>query len=102
MNTDWNVSDMSEPERGARLSRQEIEVLCILHAVGSGCALDELVVRLGFPGQLAEVVAEAIEPLIAAGELTADGGMVGVTAAGRAHLSARLSFIEDLQSDSRA
>jgi DNA-binding MarR family transcriptional regulator len=73
-------------------SREEIESLCILHAVGVlGCPARDLAARLGLSRELASAVAAGIEPLIRAGWIERRDEHVSLTDAGRQQLDRRLS-----------
>jgi hypothetical protein len=74
----------------ARPTRAEIETLCMLHAVGDGCCVEELAKRVGLTGDLACVVTEAIEPLFQSGWLVDLDGVLRVTDAGSQHLRSSL------------
>jgi hypothetical protein len=74
------------------LSRDEIETLCILHAVGpDGCSVAELPVRLGISPTLAAHVVLAAAPLVDRGWLAREGDRMAPTEAGRERLTLRLS-----------
>lgn len=82
------------PGHGAEaawLSRAEIETICILHSIGSGCDLHELTERLGLPRELAPIVAEAVAELVAAGDIATADDFVELSTAGRARLDGALS-----------
>lgn len=66
------------------LSREQVETLCLLHAVGDGCTLDELAKRLGLARSLAPVLRRAVERLEQQRLVTAGDRAVEVTAQGRA------------------
>ncbi|MEK6607997.1 MAG: hypothetical protein AABZ30_10080 [Myxococcota bacterium] len=73
-------------------SRAEIEILCILHAVGPrGCPVGELAMRLGLSPALASAVAEGAQALVSTGWLELDDEQLALTDAGRARLTQRLS-----------
>lgn len=74
-----------------KVTREEIEELCILHAIGArGCALGELPERLGLSPTLVGVVTESLAGLLGAGRLARERDVVFPTAAGRAWLAKRL------------
>ena len=81
----------SERARTPRLSRAEIETLCVLYSIGTGCEVPELTARLGLSSALAPVVAEAVAELVRAGDITVDSDLVTLSAAGRERLDAQLS-----------
>ncbi len=73
-------------------SREEIETLCILHAVGRrGCHTSDLPARFGLSPALADVLAEATAPLCAAGWLSVEDDRVATTDAGDRYLAERLA-----------
>ena len=73
-------------------SREEIETLCMLHAVGlDGCSVAELPARLGLSPTLAAQFALAIAPLVGRGWLARDGDRISQTETGRERLTLRLS-----------
>ena len=75
-----------------KVTREEIEKLCILHAVGvGGCTLCDLPERLGLSPTLTHAVAESLGPLLTLGWLVNDGGAVTRTEAGQRWLTRRLS-----------
>lgn len=75
-----------------KLSRGEVEVLTVLHVVGTGaCRVSDLPGRLGLSGSLAAAVAEGLQPMVAAGLLLREDDLVMVSAAGKARLTARLT-----------
>ena len=74
-----------------RPSREDIETLCILHAVGEGCEAVELAERLGLSSDLAAAVATCIAPLIVRHLVTSRDGIVAVTDEGNAWMKARLA-----------
>ncbi|MEO7328127.1 MAG: hypothetical protein ABI193_06090 [Minicystis sp.] len=76
-------------------TREEIETLCVLHAVGHrACSLVQLASCLGLAPSLAPAIKVAIEALTGAGWLILAGEMVSRTDEGGAYLAARL---EELQ-----
>ncbi len=73
------------------LTRAEVEILCILEAVGvEGCTATELPARLGLSPALARAVGSAVETLVAEGVLSVEGGRVQLTQPGEALLTAQL------------
>lgn len=73
-------------------SREEVETLCILHAIGPGnCPKGDIATRLGLSSALTTVVAEGIEPLIARGWLELRDDRFWLTEAGHAWMKRRLS-----------
>lgn len=65
-------------------SRQEIETLCILHAIGSsGCPVADLAPRLGFPTTLGGVVSESVNLLIFEGRVERRDERFALTDTGR-------------------
>ena len=79
-----------EERRGP--SREEIETLCVLHAVGAdGCWTGDLAERLGLSPSLAALVAGGMDPLIRKGWLEERNGRFVVTDVGQEWLSQRLA-----------
>ncbi len=75
-----------------KVTREEIETLCLLHAVGPhGCPVGELAARLGLSATLAPAVTESIAPLIGTGRLAMTDNIVTRTATGDHWLTQRLS-----------
>lgn len=75
-------------------SREEIETLCILHAIGPhGCHVDDLAALLGLSPGLASVVAAGIQPLIFAGWVELHDTQFSLTDAGREWLQERRSTL---------
>jgi hypothetical protein len=73
-------------------SREEIETLCVLHAVGPhGCPEGGLAARLGLSPALASAVAEGIAPLIRAGWVDLQDDQLSLTESGNRRLRERLS-----------
>lgn len=61
------MKDSQHTER-SRPSRQEIEALCILHAIGDdGCEAHALAGRLGFPNTLANTISLGASSLVEQG-----------------------------------
>ena len=84
--TDRNNAD------NTKISRAEIEALCLLDAVGDrGCSISDLPARLGFSSLLSQPVNEAIEPLVASGWIERRRDTVALTDAGHRHLHERLA-----------
>jgi len=76
-------------------SREEIESLCILDAVGDdGCEAGELAARLGLSPTIAYAVAEGAAPLIGAGLLERRGDRFTLTDSGYAWLRERLTELD--------
>ncbi len=79
-------------------SREEIESLCIVHAAGlTWCSLTELAARLGLSRDLSSVMADAVAPLVAAGRVELQDGMVRATDAGWDWLQRRLAELGHAQ-----
>ncbi len=77
-------------------SREEIETLCILHAVGPhGCPVHDLARLLGLSPGLAPAVAAGVEPLIRAGWVDRRDDQFSLTDTGQEWLKARLSDLLD-------
>ena len=79
-----------------RVSRADIESLCILNAVGDDtCTPRQLAERLGLSGALATVLVDALQELSAAGLLASPEGDIGgpysVTEDGVAWMAERLA-----------
>lgn len=73
-----------------KVTREEIENLCILHAVGDqGCPLADLPERLGLSPTLVAAVAESLTGLIGLGWLVRNEKVM-LTEEGRAWLGRRL------------
>lgn len=73
-------------------SREEIESLCILHAIGArGCRGSELATRLGLSPALAGLVSESIGPLVSAGWVEQEEERISRTDRGSRWLKQRLS-----------
>lgn len=72
-------------------SREEIETLCILHAVSArGCSVADLPARFGISSALESALLGALDPLVARGWITVEGGRVSRTQAGSDRLVGRL------------
>jgi predicted transcriptional regulator len=90
----WTNRDSNEGDHRAP-SREEIECLCILHAVGvAGCPTGELASRLGLSPSLSSSVAEGAEPLIRRGWLDRADDRFSLTEAGHTWLTERLSDLK--------
>jgi DNA-binding MarR family transcriptional regulator len=77
-------------------SREEIESLCILHAVGPhGCLVRDLATLLGLSAGIASAVAAGVEPLIRAGWVDRRDDQFSLTEPGREWLKNRLSELLD-------
>jgi hypothetical protein len=88
------ANDHDSEDNKSRPSREEIETLCILHAVGGvGCDAGDLSVRLGLSTTLASAVAESIQPLVAEGLLQNEDGWIERTDGGDRRLTARLAAL---------
>jgi hypothetical protein len=73
-------------------SREEIETLCILHAVGQrGCRNDDLAPRLGLSSSLARAIVAGVEPLVIQGWLFREETRLVLTDAGRERLKGSLA-----------
>jgi hypothetical protein len=84
------------------ISREEIELLIVLHAVvGSPCTPRELTVRLGLAPEHEDAVRTAVLPLIAWGYVETDGA-ISATESGRTWLRSRLAELNALQSSRSA
>ena len=72
-------------------SREQIETLCVLHAVGlGGCRTEDLAERLGLSPTLAAVVAGGMDALVMRGWLEEGKGRFAVTESGDEWLKQRL------------
>lgn len=88
----------SNAAASGRLSRADIETLCILNAVGEGtCTPRQLAERLGLSVDLASVLVDVLQELAAGGLLVQQVGEVGgvggpysVTSEGAAWMAERL------------
>ncbi len=82
-----NTSDQSEETKNPKgPSRQVIEELCLLGAVGSGgCTVDELTRRLGLSPLLSEAVEKSAMTLVRQGYLSLTEAQIWQTEAGQAH-----------------
>lgn len=84
---------MDSGEQLERPSREEIESMCIVHAVGAdGCSSDGLAERLGLSREHGMFLEQAIGPLVARGLLELRDGRVWSTEAGRKWLDERRVF----------
>lgn len=88
------TADDGDKRRGP--SREEIENLCMLHAVGPrGCRMGDLPARLGLSATLVSAVAECVEILIRLGWLEQhDDDHLLLTDAGHAWLGERLADLK--------
>lgn len=81
---------VEEPSGPHKLSRGDIETLCVLHAVGDrGCPASDLAERLGLSATVAPEIAAGMDSLVACGLLTLEENRFSLTEAGRARLEAR-------------
>jgi predicted transcriptional regulator len=81
-----------EDDKKSGPSREEIESLCILHAIGvAGCRVNDLARMLGISAGLAFAVAASVEPLIRAGWVERCEDQLSLTVAGHGWLMKRLS-----------
>lgn len=87
---------MNEPTTDAsRLSRLDVETLCVLHAVGQGCSGPELAQRLGLSPELGATLARGLDPLVQSGWLHVELDRIHITEPGRQHLAERLRSLEE-------
>ena len=64
------MSNIQKTESSIKLSRSDIETLCVLHAVGkAGCRAGDLATRLGLSASLASAVADGMGGVIHSGLL---------------------------------
>ena len=78
------------PNGTSKLSRGDIETLCVLHAVGEqGCPAGDLAERLGLSSTIASEIAAGMDSLASSGLLELEDERFSLTAAGRARLAAR-------------
>jgi hypothetical protein len=89
----------SNAAASGRLSRADIETLCILNAVGEGtCTPRQLAERLGLSVDLASVLVDVLQELAAGGLLVQQVGEVGgpysVSSEGAAWMAERLDSAE--------
>lgn len=85
---------MSSPSQNteSKLSRGEVEVLTVIHAIGTGgCRVSDLPARLGLSTSLAPAVEEGVQPMILGGLLLREDDLLMVSAAGKARLTTRLA-----------
>lgn len=66
-----------------RLSREDVEWRCLLHAIGDGCLATELPARLGLHPALAPALLRAVQPLVTRGSIEHRDERLHLTAAGR-------------------
>lgn len=86
-----HAQDQASDEATTNPSREEIETLCLLYAVGEGRrSLTDLTSRLGLSPALVGAVTESIQPLVTAELLELDEQGVTRTDAGARHLDDRL------------
>lgn len=79
-----------QEEQPRRLSRSEIETLCVLHAVGdAGCPAGALATRLGLSPSIAPEIAAGMDGLVRGGWLTLDEHRFALTEAGAKRLRER-------------
>lgn len=72
------------------LSRAEIEIRCVLFAIGEGArSHGEIAERLGLSSQLAPAIAHAMAPMVDAGLVREEAGVVRLTESGRQRLASR-------------
>jgi hypothetical protein len=82
-------------EINPRISREDIERLCILYAVGPGCSGPcELAERLGLSLSLCNEVIEAILPLENTGMLESVEGRILLTEVGSEYLTESLAQLQ--------
>jgi DNA-binding IclR family transcriptional regulator len=75
-------------------SREEIESLCLLHAMGErGCLTTDLAKGLGLSPALASRLVHAVTPLVQAGWVEVQDDRFSVTDAGAAWLADRLAAL---------
>ena len=73
-----------------KLSRGDVEVLCVLYVVGEkGCPVNQVAQRLGLSPSIAAQVAEGMTSLVDDGLLVLEGDRFTLTSAGRHRLDAR-------------
>jgi hypothetical protein len=78
-----------------RPSRGLVEILCILHAIGTrGCPFGDVAGRLGLSETLSSVVAEGVRPLVLTGLLAVDEARFTVTDAGQEMLNPWLADLD--------
>jgi DNA-binding IclR family transcriptional regulator len=73
-----------------KLSRGDVEVLCVLYVVGeAGCPVNQVAQRLGLSPSIAAQVAEGMSSLVDSGLLVQEGDRFSLTPMGRQRLDAR-------------
>ncbi len=73
-------------------SREEIEIICLLQAVGTNpCTVSELTERLGLSRLLGSALVEAMQTLVSKDWLSLRDDQLALTDAGRFWLNERLS-----------
>ncbi len=88
------VTTQTPPAAPPTLSRETVELLCILSVVPpSGCSARELVRSLGLAEAHATLVPTFTEPLVKRGHLSLEGGRVAVTPAGTTWLHDQLKTL---------
>lgn len=76
----------------ARLTRHDIETMCILLALREGgCPMETLATRLGLAIALVEPLAGCIAPLVRDGTVVTTDDRVSLSTRGHAWLTARLA-----------
>ena len=86
------MSHSKESSKRPRPSREDIETLCLLLAVGpTACTASQLAARLGLSTGLGSAVAGAAEALERSAWLTINDGQITRTADGERHLTASLA-----------
>lgn len=74
-----------------KVTREEIENLCILHAIGDqGCPLGDLPARLGLSPTLVSAVTESLTGLLGTGWIRREDDTLTQTEKGREWLTRRL------------
>lgn len=85
----------AERERRRRLSRAEIESLCLLRVIGEGaCSMADVATRLSLSPALARYVASALHPLCLSGFVVVVDERVSITEAGARWARERLLDLE--------
>ncbi len=80
----------ADPGASGKLSRGDIETLCVLHVVGDeGCPAADLAGRLGLSPTIASEIAAGMDSLVGSGLLELEKGRFSLTEAGRVRLGAR-------------
>lgn len=86
------TTDSAASQEPHRLSRQEIEIACVLDvAARTGCYRDEFAGELGLSPALSGAIARAVEPLLVLGLVVETDGRLVVTGAGKQWLEERLA-----------